>query len=252
MKFRDKMLFIAIVVAFLVSELFLLAGCSTLQAKSLYVPTLTETYRHDLVLKINGDKFVGTGVAKLASSYKIEVIPEGKIDRIIWRTCNREEVVDKPGGTWWGYQGYSFDLKPAIGLEDVTACGLQVIVLEEKKRRNGFAFVDFQDARSEMDVEAIMTCNGVTRESKGVEVCQSASGLYQQIKFNTKVVQAGVSGQCNVMKPFDGDESFYRFTMPTGECSYYFVAQEKAVNGKRRIFRLSTLGYSDVLPNLEK
>lgn len=224
-----------------------LTGCSLFQYEQLPVPSAGETYKHDLSVKINGVSYVGVGVVKRASSYKLEVFPEGKIDRIMWRTCNREEVVDKPPSGWFSNK-FEFTVTPAAGLEDITSCGLQITVLEEKKRRNGFAFFDFEDARPEVSLPAKVTCNGKLQSLSGVSVCQSASGLVQQIFFSSPVVQSGSSPECDIMRPFQGDETIYRFAMPPGECTYYFVAQTKATNGKRLLHRLTTIGYTDVLP----
>lgn len=224
-----------------------LTGCSLFQYKELYQPNANDFYRHDLKVKVNGVDFIGVGVAALSTSYKISVYPEGKINRIMWRTCNREEVVDEPSNGWFSSK-YEFELKPVSGLEDITSCGLQITVLEEKKRRNGFAFIDFQDKRVETSIPSILICNGVTRTYSGVSVCQSAQGLYQQISFTTPVVQRGSSLECDVMKPLNGDEKVYRFSVAKGECSYYFVAKDKAPNGKRYIHRLTTIGYTDVPP----
>lgn len=223
----------------------LTAGCSSPQ--KLYTPNVNETYKRDLPVEINGVEFIGVGVAPAANTYKVKVTPPGKIDRIMWRTCNREEVVDKPD-LGWGKSKYEFDVTLIEGLEDMAACGLSITVLEEKKRRNGFAFIEFQDKRPEISLHANLSCNGRVVQNKGVSICQSSEGLYQQIEFGTAVVQKGSSEQCDVMKPLDETEKKFRFIMPAGECTYYFVAKERAPNGKRYSHRLSTIGYTDVPP----
>lgn len=239
---RSVLILCALVVGYFFVSV--LSGCVSTE---LAVPSANETYRHDLKVKINGITFNGIGVAKAASRYEIEVYPPGKIDRIMWRTCNREEVVDAPD-LGWMEKKYKFVIEPVQGLEDVTSCGLQITVLEEKKRRNGFAFIDFEDRRPEVSLPARLACNGVVNTVNGVSVCQSAVGLYQQINFDVPVIQNGSSLECDVMVPFNGDESVYRFTMPPGDCTYYFVAQEKALNGRRFVHRLNTKGYTDVPP----
>lgn len=256
-KFKDEHI-VAWLFAFLVLCAimgFVLSGCSLLSTKEIYQPSASETYKNDLRVSINGRIFVGVGVLPSEPSYTVEVFPEGRIDRITWRTCNREEVVDQdPKGFWDGIFGskkdrYSFTLARTTGLEDVTACGLKITVLEEKKRRNGFAFFDFEDARPEITLPATLTCNGIKSQTSGVSLCQSAAGLYQQIEFPAEVIQKGSGPNCDVMKPLNGDLTKYRFVMPPGEdCVYYFVSNVKDENGKRLTHRLTLIGYTDVPP----
>jgi hypothetical protein len=223
-----------------------LSGCSLLTPR-LYTPTTEDIYKRDLKVRINGKEYVGVGVLPLMPEYKVEVSPEGKIDRIMWRTCNREEVVDRPESGWFSNK-YAFTFKTIIGLEESTACGLSITVLEEKKRRNGFAMFEFEDRRPEVSLMATLSCNGVVSKHRGVSICQSAEGLYQQIEFPTPVFHTGASKNCDVMEPVNGNEKIYRFPLARGECSYYFGSQGKSANGKRTLHRLTTIGYTDVPP----
>lgn len=223
-----------------------ITACSSFLPK-LYTPNPDDVYKHDLRLEVNGAVINGVGVVRYAPEYRVRVYPPGKIDRIMWRTCNREETVDKPDTGWFSNR-YEFTIAPVQGFEDVNSCALSITVLEEKKRRNGFAMVEFEDRRPEVKLEASVACNGVVTKANGVSICQSASGLIQQISFAVPVVQKGASPECDVMRPLDSDEKTYRFAIAKGECSYYFVAQERASNGKRYVHRLTTIGYSDVPP----
>lgn len=232
-------------------------GCSLLQYKEL--PDLKETdiYRHDLVVDINGVRINGVGIAPRLGRNNVTVYPPGKVDRIMWRTCSQEQVIDKPtvskiDNGWFAkdtpYVNFTFDT--SYGLDDVNSCGLKIEVLEEKKRRNGFALVEFPDAREEFALITDLNCNGEFSQRAGVNICQSAAGLFQKIVFNVPVLQLGKPAHelCDVMKPYKNDETTYVFKMPAEECVYNFVSDQLAPNGKRMIFRLTTIGYTDVPP----
>lgn len=227
----------------LFASFFLLACVTTRQ---LYTPDGNAVYMHRLSIDVNGKSFKGVGVVPLASEYKIEVDPPGKIDRIVWRTCSREDVIDEPSTGWSGK--FKFKISPTPGLEDVNSCALEIVVLEQKKRRNAFGLIEFQDRRPQISLPAKLSCNGVQTLEQGVAVCQSSAGLYQQIEFDVPVVQAGAEHNCDVVRPLRGNERIYRFPMAQGACTYYFVAKQKHENGERLALRLSTIGYTDVPP----
>ncbi len=200
----------------------------------------------------NSQRVIGVGVVRRASAYVLRVYPPGKVDRIAWRTCSQEQIIDKPDvsrSSWFG--GYSYvdiNYAPASGLDDVNSCAVKIEVLEEKKRRNGMALIEFEDSREEVSLVADLICNGNSVQSRGVSACQSAAGLLQKITFPAPVVQTGSEAKCDVMKPLKGDETTYVFVMPSGECTYSFVSSARAENGKRIEHHLTVLGYTDVPP----
>lgn len=199
-------------------------------------------YRHDLTLEINGQKCVGTCVVPMADRYKVVIYPHGKIDRIMWQTCHQESVVDSPKSGWFDKK-YGFEFRQAAGIEDSKACALEVGVFEERKKRNGWAVVDFQDARPETSLPASLKCNGSVFSTTGVSICQSASGLIQEIAFGTPVI-VRPSPECAVLTT--KDEKTYTFPLAKGKCTYYFVSNLKTDKGVRRMHRLNTIGYSEV------
>ncbi len=229
-----------------------LSACSLFQYKELPDFKESEVYRHELRVDVNEAQFYGTAVVKRATEYKVRVYPPGKVDRIAWRTCSQEQIIDKPdvskSGWFGGYSYIDFVYKPAFGVDDVNACPLKIEVLEEKKRRNGMALVEFEDAREEVTLFADLVCNGQLSQRRGVSICQSAAGLYQKIAFPSPAIQRGGDPKCDVMKPEKGDERFYLFVMAPGECVYTFVSNSKTPNGKRMEHRLTTIGYTDVPP----
>ncbi len=222
--------------------LFLLfSGCAAFSKKLPSIST-DDIYRHDLRVEVNAKQYIGVGVVEAAPEYTIKVFPNGKIDRLMWRMCDGEDVLDDLGD-----DEYTFKIRPTA-LETKSSCGtLQITVLEEKKRRNGYALIIFKDTRPEISLPAQLTCNKITSNPYGVSVCQTAEGLYSQILFSEPVVQLGADDRCQVMQP-SKDEKVFLFTTPKDECNYFFVAQSKAENGKRKVHYLTTLGYTDVLP----
>lgn len=129
-------------------------------------------------------------------------------------------------------------------LED-KACGLDIVVLEEKKIRNGFAFIDFQDSRPEMNLVADMICNGQKVRYIGTGICQSAADLRQKIAFPFPVVVGDLTEACSLES--SEDKMSYEFPMPRGKCTIYFVSNiRNEQNGKRISMRLQTIGYTSL------
>lgn len=243
---EKKQAFVFVAIYLVVTVLFMvfvLAGCQT-GGEPVQTTNHSQTVqRHDLKLKVNNVSCIGACVVEPASSYHVKVFPEERIDRIVWQTCHREVVVDQPK-TGWFDTGYEFDVVLQRGIEDVTACALEITTLSQKSRV-GFALVEFQDARPEVALPATLKCNGEWKAyPKGVSVCQTAAGLKQQIEFQTSVVITGVAPGCDVMQ--SDNEKVFRFNVAPGKCTYYFVSNLRNGQGTRLIHRLSTIGYSEI------
>jgi hypothetical protein len=209
----------------------------------------TQVYQHNLKVTINGQVFNGIGIAQAAPQYHIKVQPEGKIDRIILRTCHRELVYDKPSHDFWDIfkQSSTFetDIVRDDKIESVAACAMEIDVYEQLKHRSGWALIDFQDARPEISLPMYVRCNGEAKWENGVGVCQSAAGLTQEVSFNEPVLAE--SGDCpgivgTELKPA------WLIAMPAGKCTIYFAAKTKHQNGQRLKARLNTLGYTAIPP----
>jgi len=202
-----------------------------------------QTYRKDLKVKVDGKLYDGIGVLPRKPFYDITIYPEGKIDRLIIQNCHRDMTTDKPKTGWFSNE-YTFRLMPVPGLEDNRSCPIEIASLEEKKTRNGFAFLDFQDVREEISLQGYLKCSGEYSIPKGVGICQAASGLRQSVFFQSQTILEGVEGDCDVMESKDG--FLWEWNMQPGKCTYYFVARQKAKNGKRIAFRLNALGYTSI------
>lgn len=223
----------------LVAPIFL-SSCGLFQ-KELHSLNADDTYKYNLIVEVNDTRYEGIGVLPPSDSYKIEVDPPGKINRITFRTCHREIVADKQGGGW---KDYEYIFNPIKGIEDSSACGLKITVFEEKKRRNALARFAFEDVRPEYNVIANSTCNGKVDQKKAVSICQSSQNLLQKIEFPFPMfVQS--QGRCGAL---NGVAQKFKYFMSEGECVYVFTAEQMAPNGKRYKHRLETVGYTDVPP----
>lgn len=229
----------------LLFALLFLSGCSSLSVKndSPSVIDQSQVQLHTLKVSVNGQEYKGTGVLPIAERYKITVFPEEKIEEIVWNTCHQFNRVQRPS-TGWFNKSFSFIFKPTIGIEDKASCALKISVLTKDVAMD-FALLEFQDSRPEVGLNALLKCNGKTENVRGVGVCQSAAGLRQEILFRQPVV-VNPSPDCAVFS--SKDEIEWTFDIAPSECTYYFVSNERASNGKRYIFRLRTLGATKFRP----
>lgn len=249
MKFLKTDILIVALIWFVIFLAYLMTtGCVTAPTDE---DTKDKTYLHDLKVEVNGEKFVGIGVANLSTRYGIEISPDDQIDWVLWGTVHQEHPDRKPN-TGWFNKKYDFQYYPKKGFEDSTASPLHIWILNKSNRKAGFALVDFVDARPEIQLPAVLSCNGEVFNCKknekqckaGVSICQSAQGLVQQIDFETEVIHTEVDGPCKVM-PIEKGKSF-RFEVAGGECAYYFTSNIKTADGKRLSHRLTTIGYTEV------
>ena len=202
-----------------------------------------ETFKKDLKLNIDGVKFKGIAVLPRKSVYKIKIQPESSIERLIIQTCHRDATIDKPK-TGWLSSEIEYIFSPQVGLEDSRSCPLEIAALDINHRKNGFAYVDWIDARPHISLSARMRCNGEFSIPQGTGICQSAVGLIQEVFFNQQVIVAGYDSRCAAPETKDG--FFWQWKMSQDKCVYYFVAREKHENGERIAFRLNAIGFTAV------
>lgn len=220
----------------------MMSGCGSIPAMEVDEKQVDATYRHDLRVIIDGVATSGLAIVQKRDEYKLEVTPLGKIDRIVWGTCHQQKVIDQPANGW---KSYSFTFKPDPTMEQSQGCPLEISVLEEKLKRNGWATIAFSSALPHRKLEASIKCDGKSNMIlPGAALCQSAAGLYQRITFKEPVVQKGARPECDVMKT--SDQKTFDWSMPKGKCDYVFVSNTKASNGKRLELELNTIGYTDV------
>jgi len=231
-----------------------LQGCVGLPSASSIEPPAAELAieKLDLPVTINGQEFPGWGVAAAAESYEVTIRPSERVGWIQWRTCDRSDEINRGSRGFFGDlfgsrdTSFTFSYTPDPNLDRRHHCPLEIDVLTSKKEHDGFAVIEFEDARPEYVVTAELVCNGKTKTVRGVAMCQSRESLMQSITFDRPVVAMGISPECDVMKDLSGDRRHFRFAIARGKCLYTFVAQERAENGERKALRFFTHGYNDV------
>lgn len=224
-----------------------LVSCSGLPKSGDSQPV--KSFLYDLRFKVNDFWHIGFGIPQgnKDHKYRIEIEPPGdKIDRLIITTCHRQDVIDKPGNVGWFNKSVIYDYSNHQEIENLRTCPMHIYALEEKSRRVGFGFIDFQDDRPEFDLSMSMQCNGKTRYFVGRGFCQSAETLVQKFTFPEKVIVMP-STQRDECKVFDSSPSdTFEFKMPQGLCAYQFVSKRKHANGERVRIRIHTYGVTDV------
>lgn len=221
--------------------LLFLTSCNTLPIQNAQEQA-EQTFKKDLVVRVDDTTYIGTGVLPNKLGYKITIKPKEKIDRLILQTCHRDETVDKPR-TGWMNNEYTFNFIAQGGIENMGSCPIEIAALN-KNTKNQFAYFDIQDIRKEISLKAHVKCNGTYKEFTGVGVCQSAEGLTQQVFFKEPVLVEGVGEKCAGFRTTDG--FYYEWEMKRDKCIYYFVAKTKHQNGSRLAFRLNAIGYTSV------
>lgn len=238
-----------------ITSLFLIGfnlGCSTLDTvsrlfliKDLKNPQelSKQTYRKQLKFEIDGKTYEGVAVLPRKTSYQITIVPEEKMTYYIFQTPHREVVFDKPDNGWFNKK-FAYTYAPQYGLEDRGYMPLEIAALNKEQVADAFAFIEFQDARPEISLEANVRCNGNFQSSIGVSLCQTAKGLIQEIFFKEKVLIQDVNNGCS--QPETQDGFFWRIQTSEGECPYYFTAQRKHENGKRMSHRFTVVSYTKI------
>lgn len=248
--FQDLLIWFCLVVT-IFCILGLLSGCQTTPVSVAPVPELTQSYALDLKVQVNSTSLIGWGVAPISSSYKITVTPNNQIDRIQWRTCNQDHYVDRPPTSAWtdifgGSTAYSFVLTPDQQLDQLHHCPLEIDVMAQKVNKFQSAIIDFNDARPEYVVGAIITCNGSKYTGKGALMCSSAAGLIQQIVFDRPVLWGDPEPGCSVPNDVDGKKLTYQIEITAGDCLYTAGGHDLSSNGQHESLRLFTHGYNTI------
>lgn len=239
-KYRKLALALFIIVLSVMIVVFI-QGCGS-------VPTSSpdqmskEIYKKDLRVTVDNISYYGIGVLPNKSVYDIIINPSEKADRIIIQSCSRDVTLDKPKTGWFSNK-VTYKYIPIQGRETGINCPLEIASVN-KDKKNSFAYLEFEDTRKEVSLDANLQCNGEFSKPKGVGICQTAVGLRQGIFFQTKVVSESIGDGCDFMETKDG--FFWEWDAIPGECEIYFTAREKHSNGKRLVFRLGAIGYTSV------
>lgn len=255
MKYRRKTPFFGSFLALFLS-LFWLSGCASI-TDFLFPEALDKDarveWRKELKMEVNGKVYRGLGLTEFASIYEIKIYPGFKeIDRLQWRTCHREDFVDKAveNGFWpWSKKDeffkFEFRAKP---IELNRSCPLRFESLTMKHKTLEFGMLLFPDSRPWINLPASVECNGqVELYESGKSICQAPANTVQKIRFSSDVVQDETPNElCPPMKEVRPGE--FEFFMPENECVYIFGKPERHESGEFRKHILTTFGYEKIPP----
>ena len=195
-------------------------------------------YRRDMEINVNGIAGKGVVVAPQANTYEIEVKSSGKLDLFTFSTCHREIIKESAGGGIFGNKKKTkFSYSPVKGLETGQSCVAIFGGYERVKGRHSWGIVDFEGP--DANLPAVIRCNGSEYNSRGVAICQSREGLYQEIEFVNEVITSD-KAKCKGLTTKDNKK--FRYKTQARNCVYRFM--EKA-SGK--MHRLTTIGYQEIL-----
>lgn len=182
--------------------------------------------------------FRGSAVVPEGNSYKITLFPEGKADLLSISSCHREIRTQDPDKKFFD-KGYSFELDPVKSIESGRDCKIDLAVYEQKKGRNAWGFLAFENEKFKMP--ANIKCNGEIKSTGGVSICQSRKGLIQQYIFDRKV-EAVFNPECDITSGQNGKNDF-TFIMPRGPCTIYFI--DVAI--PKNVHQANLYGYDEIL-----
>lgn len=213
---------------FLSALLFI--GCATVSEK--LDPKVF--YKRDIGIIYNKQTFSGVASLPYANNYNLKFTSTGKMDLITIASCHGEKVDEKAGKSGFFIEGETYEYFHNPIKED-KVCDLDVGVYEAILGRHGWAHIVFGSPR--YILAASLYCNGAAVGSSGVSICQSKSGLYQQIKFS-EPVKVGFTSPCPKLE--SKDDMLFEFPISSKECDYYFGTKDG------RYHRMVTVGYDSV------
>ena len=192
-------------------------------------------YERTLLMEVEVDggpakEFRGVGVLPRGTQYKIRVSNpnRGKMDFLRFSTCHRERTYNSTG------KGHTIYFTPS-GIERSGSCLIKFEAYSIKGK-HGWGILEMETENETL--EAALLCNGSI--SRGpVTICQSRTGLVQEIRFSKAVSIPSQSKRCRITTKENADT--IRFKIPARECVHLF----RGPNG--RLHKLSTIGTEGVL-----
>lgn len=192
------------------------------------------SYKMDL--ELSSGKY-GQGMLVLPDKLesKILISAPAKLDVLLFRSCSREMVIEKPS--------YRLDRSEYLitykrnEIEQQPACSVDIQVYN-KNHVASYGFIDFEDVTA--TIPALILCGEKEELFNGVSVCQSRVGLLQKIKFNEEVEIETYEG-CDKIISIDQTNKGKEFILEATKdyCIYVFKS------GLKR-HRLTVYGYEDV------
>jgi hypothetical protein len=178
-------------------------------------------------IEVNGVRAIGITVAPFSSNYVITGETDERIELLRINTCHFEKIIENVK------KKFEFHYWPQP-IERESICPLEISAYDVDGQ-NSWAFIAFD--RHE-NLASTLTCNGATKKTGGVSLCQSREGLVQEIEFDVEVQFK--KGRDTCYTPETKDNKKFEFKMSPDRCVYVFYAGGK-------LHRMMTLGYQDFL-----
>lgn len=209
-----------------------LAGCISPQPK--ITPPLYN-YKADIKITVDGSTFDGMAVTKIGEK-DIEINSEAELNYLLIDSCGRETVIQNVKKGWFGGTGksYTYHFVPT-DYETKNACPLYIQALAS----NGIVAWGYLFWRTEEALPSQVDCNGERWHFKGATVCQTKTGIRQEIFFD-KQVRYEPSSLCTIKEDPNNKNAFIVENKANGFC--YVTFTDGAL-----IHRLVLLGYDMVL-----
>ena len=207
----------------------LLTGCQTLGQPPALLGTTPPDYKKTLKLLVNGKVITGVGTVPLADIYRLDIDFPAKPEIVKIATCHKQIVLENPTTK-------TFFVGSVKGLENDGYCPIRVDGLD-LGGINSSAIIEIENET----LDAAILCDGETRRTKGVNICQAKAGLTQRILFFEPVTWEKMSDDCADMLPMTQLGYGYDFDITRGECVYAFYGEKS-----KAFHRLTTVGYSDI------
>jgi len=182
-------------------------GCSS----PIQAPERNVFYERDLYMEVNDHKFWGVGVVPESEFYKMKIHAHGDNDWLGIKTCNRHKRFENEGGK------VKYTYYPVDELENTSKCPIEVISLDHKGR-HGWGLLILSEPKK-YSMPAYMKCNGEQGAIVGVSICQSKTGLVQELKFSEDMLMVG-SKECEIDQA--ADRKSFKYTMNKGQCVFTF------------------------------
>lgn len=188
-------------------------------------------------MQITVDEVTFDGMAVTAIGEKdIALVSKAKLNYLAIDSCARENVVQNVDSGWFGGVGktYSYHFAPTR-YETEYPCPLYIQAVSA----DGITAWGYLFWRTDEHLPAVFDCNGHHRPFSGVSICQTKTGIRQEIFFDREV-QHVESQNCEVSMDVKTKNAYVIATHGNGFCYATFT------DGKE-LHRVVLLGYDQVI-----
>lgn len=152
------------------------------------------TYKADIILTVYGVSFDGFASGRLQKEQDIVIQSKASLNLLQISSCHRSFSIENVDKDWFGGVGhtYTYHYSPNE-LESNDFCPLYIQAFDTNGS-TGWGFVAFQTRES---LPFTFQCNGKTKSSQGLGICQSGAGQIQGVDF-PEAVDIKISQECKL------------------------------------------------------